>query len=190
MKLTFRIEKSRKELSLDRLLEMFSSSFIITGSKRAGKSTLCWHLLQLIRKQSVATVGGVITLQNQKRYFYLISEKKRIPFEAINDQDFIEIGPYKIHKINLKLAIDSIRRGIGSDILFIDEIGILELQKKGYHPVLKTAVSRNKINILVVRESILDEFILRYPQVSDYQVIKVVDKEITKPFNIIKNHIK
>ncbi|MFX0171853.1 MAG: nucleoside-triphosphatase [Candidatus Hodarchaeota archaeon] len=168
---------------------MLSSSFIITGSKRAGKSTLCWHLLKFIHKQSVVTVGGVITLQNQKRYFYLISDKKRIPFETIDDQDFIEIGQYKIDKTNLKLAIDSIQKGIGSDILFIDEIGILELQKKGYHPVLKTALSRKRSNILVVKQSILDEFIMQYPQVCNYQVIEVVDKEIIEPFNIIKNYI-
>ncbi|MFX0050835.1 MAG: nucleoside-triphosphatase [Candidatus Hermodarchaeota archaeon] len=168
---------------------MLNSSFIITGPKRAGKSTLCWHLLKYIRKQTVATVGGVITLQNRKRFFYLISEHKRIPFETSNDQDFIKIGHYKIHKQNLKLAIDSIQQGIGSDILFIDEIGILELRKRGYHPVLKTAFSRDKSNILVVRQSILDEFIVQYPQVSDYEVLKVVDREIITPFNIIKNYV-
>ncbi|MFX0181587.1 MAG: nucleoside-triphosphatase [Candidatus Hodarchaeota archaeon] len=168
---------------------MFSDSFIITGPKRAGKSTLCWHLLKYIRKQAVVTAGGVITLQNQKRYFYLISENIKLPFQSLNDEELIKIGQYKIHKINLKLAVDSIWKGIKSDILFIDEIGILELQEKGYHPVLETAISRVKSNILVVRESILNEFIKRYPQARDYEVVEVIDQEILTPFNIIKNYI-
>jgi len=168
---------------------MISKSFIITGPRRAGKSTLCWRLLGYFRKQATMTIGGVITLQNHKKYFYLISEDVKIPFEANNNEEFVKIGHYKIHKTNLKLAINSIQKSLRSDFLFIDEIGILELQEKGYYPVLETVISRDKSNILVVRESILDEFIALYPQLSEYEVVNVVDQEISIPFNIIKNYI-
>ena len=164
-------------------------SFIITGPIEAGKSTLCWQVLEYLNQTNITT-GGVITLQNNKKWFYLIAEKVKISFEADDRVEFIPIGRFRIHKNNLKQTISSIRAVIQSDYLFIDEIGQLELQGSGYYPILDAVFSREQGNILVVRENLLDEFFSQFPQTKAYKIIQVKNRETSLPLNTIKKYIK
>ncbi|MFX1506872.1 MAG: nucleoside-triphosphatase [Promethearchaeota archaeon] len=168
---------------------MGGCSFIITGQIKSGKSTLCWQLLEYLNKTDVTT-SGVITIQNDKKWFYLIAEKVKITFEAIDNVDFIPIGQFRIHKDNLNQTISSIRAGITSDYLFVDEIGQLELQGSGYYPILNAVFSRDQGNILVVRESLLDDFLSQFPQTKTYKIIQVRNHETSIPLRTIKAYIE
>lgn len=163
-------------------------SFIITGPKDAGKSTLCWQVLEYLNQLPVSK-GGVITLQNDKKWFYLITDNSKIPFEASETEEFIPIGHFRVHKANLERTINSIQASLDSDYLFIDEIGLLELQGSGYFPVLHKVLSRDLGNILVVREMILNEFLSRFPQTRNYRIIPVENHATPSPLNIIKKYI-
>ncbi|MFX1538962.1 MAG: nucleoside-triphosphatase, partial [Promethearchaeota archaeon] len=110
-------------------------------------------------------------------------------FEADDRVDFIPIGQFRIHKDNLEKAISSIRASINSDYLFVDEIGLLELQGSGYYPILDAVLKRKQGNILVVRESLLDYFFSQFPQSKAYIFIQVKNREVTSPLNLIKKHI-
>ena len=163
-------------------------SFIITGPKDAGKSTLCWEVLKYLNQKQVST-SGVITLQNDKKWFYLITDKTKIPFEAQETEVFIPIGQFRIHKNNLKRVINSIQASLDSDFIFVDEIGQLELQGSGYYPVLNAVLKRKQGNILVVRENLLENFFSQYSQTKGYTIIQVKNREITSPLNTIIKHI-
>ncbi|MFX1283642.1 MAG: nucleoside-triphosphatase [Promethearchaeota archaeon] len=163
-------------------------SFIITGPKDAGKSTLCWQVLEYLNQLPVSK-GGVITLQNDKKWFYLIAERAKISFEANESDEFIPIGHFRIHKANLKRTITSIQTSLGTDYLFIDEIGPLELQGSGYFPVLKAVLSREHGNILVVREMILTEFLTQFPQTKNYRIVAVQNRKTRSPLDSIKKYI-
>ena len=167
---------------------MVVGSFIVTGSREAGKSTLCWLILDFLKQQPVS-IGGVITLQNDKKWFYLISTEVKIPFEANETEEFIPIGLFRIHKTNLNQAIRSIQSSMDRDYLFIDEIGQLELQGNGYSPILDGAMSREHGNILVVKETVLDDFFGLFPKTKNYKMIKIENKETSSPLSIIKKHI-
>ena len=164
-------------------------SFIITGQIQAGKSTLCWQLLEYLNHTNVTT-SGVITLQNDKKWFYLITEKLKIAFEASDNVDFIPIGQFRIHKKNLNQTISSIRSAMNADYLFVDEIGQLELQGGGYYPIFNEVFSRRQGNILVVRESLLANFLSQFPQTKTYKIIQVKNHETSKPLKKIKAYIK
>lgn len=163
-------------------------SFVITGQIDAGKSTLCWQVLEYLNQKQVST-SGVITLQNDKKWFYLITENVKIPFEADDTVDFIPIGRFRIHKNNLKRTINSIQASLDSDYLFVDEIGLLELQGSGYFPILNAVFSREQGNILVVRESFLDDFFSQFPQANAYIIIHIKNRETSSPLNRIKKYI-
>lgn len=167
---------------------MVVGSFLITGSREAGKSTLCWDILEFL-KQHPVSIGGVITLQNDKKWFYLISTDVKIPFEANEKEEFIPIGQFRVHKTNLDQTIRSIQSSMDRDYLFIDEIGLLELQGRGYYPVLDEAISREYGNILVVKETILDDFFGLYPKTKTYKMIKVENRKTSSSLNLFKKHI-
>ncbi len=71
-------------------------SFIITGPTKGGKSTLCWEVLQYLQSSDIA-VGGVITLQNSVRWFYLIQSDKKISFEGNKQEDYMPVGKFRIN---------------------------------------------------------------------------------------------
>jgi nucleoside-triphosphatase THEP1 len=171
------------------MIIMSGCSFVITGQIQSGKSTLCWQLLEYLNQADVTT-SGVITLQNDKKWFYLISEKVKLAFEANDNVDFIPIGQFRIHKSNLNLTISSIKAGINSSYLFVDEIGPLELQGSGYYPILNAVFSREEGNILVVRDSLLEKFFSQFPQTKTYKIIQVKNHETFIPFNTIKAYIE
>jgi nucleoside-triphosphatase THEP1 len=160
-------------------------SILITGHKGAGKSTLCWQVLKYLYIQGIKA-AGVITLQNDKKWFYVISSKLKIPFEARENENYIPIGQFRVHKENLEKTISNILSNINCEFLFIDEIGFLELQGEGYYPILDAAISREKNNIFVVKKRILDNFQELYPRTKSYQVISVTNRQITEPYEKIK----
>lgn len=92
------------------------------------------------------------------------------------DNDFrvcCKLGPYYfsdetmawIKETMLTLA----QRGVTP--LYLDEIGVLELDNKGFHDVLKTLVSMNVDLVLSVREDLVDKIIKHY-NLNDVTVIK------------------
>lgn len=83
----------------------------------------------------------------------------------------------------------AIQKEITSDYLFIDEIGELELQKKGYYPVLNDIFNREGINIIVVNQKKVSEFFIQYPRVQTYELINIEYCWIYPHYNVIKNQI-
>jgi nucleoside-triphosphatase THEP1 len=146
-------------------------SFIITGPSKSGKTTLCWDILQYLNNAGVTT-GGVITLQNNERLFYLIQSKEKVSFEAREMEDFIPIGKFRVSQANLAKALLHIRDGQKSDYLFIDEIGLLEMENNGFYPELKSAVTRNEGNIFVVREGFIPKFQEKYDIQFDFGILR------------------
>ena len=155
---------------------MSKSSFIFTGPREIGKSTLCWKILQYLESYS-QNCGGIITLRNNQRWFHLVSTHEKLPFEAKGSEPFIPIGQYKIHKENLEKVLENIKKSIGSKFFFLDEIGYLELSFKGYYPVLDLVLSRKYNNFLVVKEKVLEDFLKKYPEVSHYQIIRIQNRD-------------
>lgn len=168
---------------------MDNVSIIVTGRKGEGKSTFCWQLLKYLYIQGIKA-GGVITLQNDKKSFYLVSLDSKIPFEANENENFIPIGNFRIHKENMEKAISTIRSDLDCDFLFLDEIGLLELRGKGYYSILDVVISRKKSNVLVVKKKILDEFQDLYPLTKSYQVININNRKITPAYEKARKMIE
>ena len=160
-------------------------SILITGNKGTGKSTLCWQVLKYLYIRGIKA-AGVITLQNDKKWFYIISLKEKIPFEARENENFVPIGQFRVNKENLGKTLSNIKSNLDCEFLFIDEIGFLELQGEGYHPILDAAISREKNNIFVVKKRILDDFQELFPRTKSYQVINVANRQIAEPYEKIK----
>jgi nucleoside-triphosphatase THEP1 len=171
------------------LFIMDNISIIVTGRKGEGKSTFCWQLLKYLYIRGIKA-GGIITLQNGKKSFYLVSQDSKIPFETNETENFIPIGYFRIHKENMEKAISTIRSDLDCDFLFLDEIGLLELHGKGYHSILDVVISRKKSNILVVKKRILDEFQDLYPRTKSYQIIHIKNRNITPAYEKARKMIE
>ncbi|MHA1206720.1 MAG: nucleoside-triphosphatase [Candidatus Hodarchaeales archaeon] len=163
-------------------------SFIITGPRRAGKSTLCMQILQYLRNHR-KDAGGVITTQNSSRWIYLVQADRKIRFEARIDEECIKVGKFRVHKENMQQAVNDIIKSLENEYLFIDEIGILEMNKGGFYPALEKAFSRREGNMFVIRESILEEILDSYEVRFDFHIIRVANRQNKASFDLITSEI-
>jgi nucleoside-triphosphatase THEP1 len=154
------------------LVRKHKPSYVITGPRQVGKSTLCWKLMEYLHGRGAST-GGVITIQNDSKSFFLLGSQQKIPFEASNEEEYIPIGKYKIHKGNLEQTKLRIIADLDKDYFFLDEVGILELTRRGFYPVLDQVLSRKNGTILVVRESVMNQFLSEFSIKFAYEIISV-----------------
>ena len=163
-------------------------SYLITGPRQAGKSTLCWKLVKFLHGRGLS-LGGVLTIQEDSKSFFLIRDQQKIPFEASGDEEFIPIGQFKIHKVNLERVRSQIIADLDTDYFFLDEIGILELMRGGFFPVMEQIISRKDGTILVIRESILDQFLSKFSMEFTYEIINVTRPNFDEIFAEMKRKI-
>jgi nucleoside-triphosphatase THEP1 len=129
------------------------------------------------------SMGGVITLQNKSKSFLLVNTQGRISFEAQGNEEFIPIGKFKVHKKHMDIVKTQILEDIDSEYLFLDEVGILEIMGKGYFYILEKVLARTEGTILVIRESILDDFLNEFPPRFEYEILNVTKRNFD---NILK----
>ena len=98
-------------------------------------------------------------------------------------------GGVHIHKGNMQQAIIQIERSLEIEYLFVDEIGILEMNKGGFYPVLEKAFSREQGNIFVVRESLVEDILDSYDFNYNFQIIRVKKSQYKKSLDFIKSEV-
>jgi nucleoside-triphosphatase THEP1 len=69
-----------------------------------------------------------------------------------------------------EIMIDVINKGI--DPVYIDEIGPVELQEKGFYKLFRMALESGRNLFVTVRESCVDD-VLRLLKINDYEIIDI-----------------
>ncbi|HBH17592.1 MAG TPA: hypothetical protein DDX14_01350, partial [Cyanobacteria bacterium UBA9579] len=141
--------------------------YIITGKIHEGKSTLAYNTAVKLMDKNLK-IGGIISKSVNKdnhRVGYEIIDLKSgkiVPLATINKPDsYSEIcGPFYFYKEGMDFAFSSLNLDYLEDtnVIFIDEVGKLELNKKGfYKSIIRILNSKNHAIVLVVRNEYLDE---------------------------------
>ncbi len=133
----------------------------MTGPTKIGKSTLLENIYLALKDEY--SFGGVITLGQEKRKFLNLKNGEERNFKEENDQNGITIGDFIISDKSIEFASKAIRASKDSDIIFIDEIGILENEKRClYEPVkalLEEINFKEKFILLCIRERVLPQLL-------------------------------
>jgi nucleoside-triphosphatase len=133
---------------------------VITGAIGIGKTTICEKLLAYAKKNRFSC-GGVLT--------YKTTNDNRIIFNVLNGDRFIlasnngrKEGPftprYIFNPAGIDFGIKAIEKGISADILFIDELGPIELMGQGFAPALEKVLASAKNSVLVIRKELVSAF--------------------------------
>lgn len=142
--------------------------FIVTGAIGEGKTTYIQKISEILEKEDISfngiysekisdnnkTIGyNVVDIQNQTKEKFLHLQGK---------EHFDKIGKYYIYPEGILkgqevLNISNIN---GSQLSIIDEVGLLELQNKGWNHSLNELIKASKTHILLtIRNQFVDEFI-------------------------------
>jgi nucleoside-triphosphatase THEP1 len=138
---------------------------ILTGPTRSRKTST---LLQWAKVRN--DCGGILCPDKRGlRYLLNVKDKKTFPFQKKEKagSDDITVGNFILDGNGFKQAsawLDEHLRDPNLHYVVLDEIGLLELEGRGWDPWLKSSISKlgDKTLILVVRRKLLDEVIQRY----------------------------
>ena len=140
---------------------------IVTGNTGAGKTTVCEKVLG-IAKSLGYNCGGIITYKAEDRSIIIedVQSGEREELASIkNIYQGPRTGKYFFNPAGIEFGAEAINRGISCDILFIDEIGHLELGGEGFIQTLDLVRDDSSKNcILVIRSELLPAFLPRLPE--------------------------
>jgi nucleoside-triphosphatase THEP1 len=141
----------------------------ITGEKGKGKSTLIRYLLDELKNKSFE-IEGFLSLplieNNELMGFNLLQlhTNKIIPLARINLESSIQTKRFGFYNDAFNSQFEIIHSNNKSKkILFLDEIGILELKDLGWHNLVLDIKSQSyKGVVLVIRKSSFYELTKKY----------------------------
>lgn len=135
---------------------------IITGDIGVGKTTVCQKFIDLARSRRYQC-AGVITYKRADGDIIIEDVQTGETREFASTQQ-IYTGPrtakYCFNPEAIDFGIQAIDKGSDSDIVLIDELGILELNGQGFSQVPEQINKRQfKKCLVVIRKQLLQDFL-------------------------------
>ncbi len=172
----------------DRLLQSFKEHLkenkkimVITGSIKSGKTTFLIKYLKSLKKENNMIIGGVIAHgidKNGERLGFEIENiatgERELFCNRIEEEGDIHFGRFYFKKKGIDFGEQALNNAINnSNLLVIDEIGPLELNKKVWYDVIQKAIATENLNMVwVVRKKILNRVLNTWGQIN-IEVINV-----------------
>ncbi len=171
---------------------------ILSGNKHSGKTTFALELANTLRLKG-EKVGGFLAPgqfeNNQRKEFEILdlNTRKRMLLCGIHQKEGEKIGPFRFNpggqEMGKKiLAPENLKE---TEIVFIDEIGPLELKGFGWAKSIDQLMDDpDKIHFWIVRRGIIKRVIQKWDllntQVVDTRTASI--KEVIEIIRILKNH--
>lgn len=164
---------------------------VLKGGINQGKTT---KILAIYNQKKSG--DGFVTRKVFEKGFFIgyeivrLSSMERKPFIFITGyepnhwaEDF-RYGPFTFSKEAIAFAesmIDEILKS-GTGPVYIDEIGPVELQGKGFYKLFKMALKSGRNLFVTIREAYIDD-VLRLFKINDYQIIDIKELQFEEKTN-------
>lgn len=140
---------------------------VITGDTGIGKTTVCQNLVQMVRGHGYSC-GGVISHKEPDGGIAVedIWGGRR---ERLAGPRPLAEGPrtgrYFFYGEGIRFGTAAIENGLSADVLFVDELGPLELRREGFSRAIELVNSAGaRPTVLVVRKELLRQYQARLTQ--------------------------
>ena len=132
---------------------------VVTGEIGIGKTTICKKVLELARNSGY-TCGGIITLKMPGDTLSVedVGSGAMVTLAIPGDKYGGPLVPrFTFDPAGIAFGLRAIEAGALADILFVDEIGIIETMGEGFIKVFDIINGgRTNNSILVIREELLE----------------------------------
>jgi len=135
---------------------------LLVGGIGGGKTAAGLRLLSLLRQAGIPT-GGILApriMKGDETIGYSVVDvatNTTHPFAGLEPQD-IQIGRYFVSRDSIARAHKAVLNVCSScDVVFVDEVGRLELKGGGHAPAVRQLLHAGPVAILLVRDEWVDE---------------------------------
>ncbi len=178
--------------TFEKELEKRPSVFIITGEVHQGKTTFAGKVAGLLREKGIKTGGFLATAINEndeRTGFNLVNLSNGFTIQicSINpDENAIRHGHYYFNPEAIKKGEEILGTAAEeSDVIFIDEIGPLELNGKGWNNALEQLCRKNvSPQVWVVRKSLVRKASRRW-HVGEVVIIDIAEDSESEAADLI-----
>jgi nucleoside-triphosphatase len=171
---------------------------ILSGEENVGKSTLCKQIIEYCKQRNIFISGirSELEIVNDQRkainsFDIMTGEMMNLAIYSPGwDKDKPE-RKWKFNKDAMKWGNNVLRRSLPTDLLVIDEIGFLELEKgEGWNECFNLLESDQfKLALVVIRSELLTLMKKRYENLFIYVLKEHNKKEIENELITILDHL-
>lgn len=138
---------------------------ILSGSRGIGKSTVCQKVVEIARSRGL-TCGGIITSKATDLDIIIEDIKtgvRSVLASELGRYSGPHFGKYSFNPQGLQFGVTAIKHSVSDDILFIDELGHLEVRGEGFAEAFEM-LAGDRVNqvVVVIREGLLDVLLPRF----------------------------
>ena len=155
------------------MVHNMKKNIIITGMPRSGKSTLLKKLVTPI-DQKVGFVTNEVRKEGERVGFEVETHNgKKSMLAHVDFKTNIKVSKYVVDIKNLDDIIPSVEKFNDSDVLFLDEIGQMELCSEKFKILVTTYFDSPNICIATVSKIYSDEYIETIKKRNDIILIEI-----------------
>lgn len=152
---------------------------LLVGGIGSGKTAAGFRLLSLLRSYGIV-VGGILApriLKGEETVGYSIIDlatNATHPFAGLEPSD-VQIGKFYLSQTGLDVAERTIINASNDcPVVFVDEVGRLEIQGKGHAPAIRQLLQSNSVPVLLVRDTLVEQAV-RIFRIADPFIFHVSD---------------
>ena len=143
--------------------------FIVTGEKEEGKTSSLIEIIEKLKSMGVR-VGGFISpriMVDGKTIGYYIESvldgRRQLLMTETEQNGFQKIGRFWLDPVVIKRVTSTIEeQALSPSVIFIDEVGRLEMEGQGWDEVLRSLLLANVVVVIAVRKAFVDEILKHY----------------------------
>lgn len=156
---------------------------IVTGSVGSGKTSLIEKAASLLKTEGLSVAGliALTLLEEGERRGYiardLLTGEERILARTAPFNTSIRQGAFYFFEDSFRWAEELFSRSLNSQVLILDEVGRLELRRRGYYRLIETILQCYEgCFIITARRDILKELTTLFKILK----VEVIDIELGK----------
>jgi len=133
----------------------------LTGRPGIGKTTFCLKLAEILRSEGISC-GGVVSQEIKNGgsrigfEFVDLETGEIFPLSSIYGQG-PRVGKYRVNLNGITKAI-AVVNGTSADVVFLDELGPLELKSPGFKQMVDRLLSSDRVAVVVVHRNLAPNF--------------------------------
>ena len=164
--------------------------FLITGGVGAGKTSCIKHFIENFKTKNIF-ISGIYSSRVTENGVHAgynivsVSTGKAVRFlRTTGDSSQKTIGSFYIYNEGIVAGEEALQNS-NTEIVFIDEVGRLELAEEGWYKSIKKIISRSKNHlILVVRKEVTNEIIEKF-QLKPIFILNINEDNCVNLFDLI-----